>query len=1184
MVPEVIAVQSPVLTDRYRLLVKLGQRGKGSEMFLTRATLFVFLVGLSLPITSCTGRSSVGQSSRAAVNPSPASSQSAVSATGTRQVSTESAVSATGPRQVSSQSNAGTAGGRNEVGPAIELVPQFGHGLNVQGISISPNGKVAATASADKTVGVWDAETGILLRKLAVRSQVHDVAILGDGVRAVVAASNSVEIWDLVHGQRTAEFKTDRSPAIRVRLMHRGNFVVLGDAGGGVELWDLGRLERVRHLVAEHPGDSIVWDVDVTSDDRTVAVASKNGTIQLVEVESGRILRDLTGHRRDVRAARFTKNGKTLVSFGSDATIRLWDVNSGRELQSYPFGAAIDTGALVTDDTAIVGGYSDSVRIIDLKTGRSLRNIEPWPGVPFSGASSIAVTSDGRRSVVADFRATVLFSNLADGTPIHATRSQRQGPFALALSPQGDKLAWGFAGGEVEVWDAVLGERVRRIASRDFDNAWTALAFSPDGRLLVRGSHDTITVWDARSGEVVREIKSPTITISTLAISPNGRLVAVAGWGKIAAFELGTGRPLWAGAKNVMVERVAFTPDNAQLVTGSSNKHAAIYEAATGAEVLQFEGPSSSLASIDFLDRQTALLGASDVVGLWDLRLGKLVGRYAKSWRDAGVGVFSIGHKWVLTGDEIGVMHIFDAHGGKQLRQFPAHLDNIRAIVPSRDGKLVFSTSFDGTIRVTPTETLAQDEPSKDRRAMVWLSDRDEWLTYSADGYFDASRRGGSLVAAVSGLDGFRVDQLAVRNNRPDLALGRIGLGTSESLALFASRHQQRLRQLGYDETELSTNLISAPRALITDFSSSGRRGRLHCRFSGNGRKLKRYFVFVNDVAVGSGEGTPLSGTDATVDVDVELSSGRNKLETSVLNDLGVESFRDVRTANVVEQVRGNLYYLGFGVSNYADPRLALRYAHKDALNLGQTLQQMEGRGFDRVYARILTNAEVTKASILAARAFLSQARVDDTAVVFVAGHGVFGNGPHEQYYFVTHDTDISRIHETAAGFNLIEDLVTGIPPRKKLLLLDTCESGERDGDEETVRVTAGHSRGLTARGIRPVVLASPTKTATRSRFVGHRDRFIFNDLSRRSGTIVFSASHGNELSYEDDRLQNGIFTYELVRALTGSAADVDRNGSVTTDELRSHVGNAVTTRTQGLQNPTVDRDNLEALFGFPVR
>ncbi len=537
---------------------------------------------------------------------------------------------------------------------------------------------------------------------------------------------------------------------------------------------------------------------------------------------------------------------------------------------------------------------------------------------------------------------------------------------------------------------------------------------------------------------------------------------------------------------------------------------------------------------------------------------------------------------WVIGNDE-SQLSVFDPRAGKRLKPFAGHVEQVRDIVLSQDQKLVFSASFDGTIRVTPLATLFAEQPNRDVSPMVWIADHGEWLAYTTDGYFDASRRGGSLAAAVSGFDGFRIDQLAVRNNRPDITLGRVGLGTPEALSLFASRHQQRLRRLHFTESELTSDLLSAPHAKIEALTYSGRVAHLKCTFQGNGRSLKRYYVFVNDVVVGDGSGVLLSGTQATADIDVELSAGRNTIEVSTQNDRGIESLRDVRTVNDDTPVRGNLYYLGFGVSRYADPRLTLRFADKDALDLRDAMQQMAGRGFDQVFTRALTNSAVTKAAMERAREFLMPAKVDDTVVVFVAGHGVFRNGPDEQYYFATYDTDIARIHETAAGFSLIEDLVSGIAPRRKLLLLDTCQSGERDSEEREVLVQAGNSRGLVARTIRGLVLDPGAPATRRPKFTPDQDRYIFNDLSRRSGTIVFSAAHGYELSYEDDRLRNGTFTYEVVRALTQSNADANSDGSVSTDELRKYVTRAVSTRTSGLQNPTVDRDNLEALFGFPL-
>jgi hypothetical protein len=97
------------------------------------------------------------------------------------------------------------------------------------------------------------------------------------------------------------------------------------------------------------------------------------------------------------------------------------------------------------------------------------------------------------------------------------------------------------------------------------------------------------------------------------------------------------------------------------------------------------------------------------------------------------------------------------------------------------------------------------------------------------------------------------------------------------------------------------------------------------------------------------------------------------------------------------------------------------------------------------------------------------------------------------------------------------------------------------------------------------------------------RERFIYNDLARRSGAVVFSSSRGNELSYESAEWQNGAFTAELKVALTTPAADRDRDGLVTTEELRRYVGAAVAERTNDLQHPTIDRDNAAGRVGLPV-
>jgi len=92
-----------------------------------------------------------------------------------------------------------------------------------------------------------------------------------------------------------------------------------------------------------------------------------------------------------------------------------------------------------------------------------------------------------------------------------------------------------------------------------------------------------------------------------------------------------------------------------------------------------------------------------------------------------------------------------------------------------------------------------------------------------------------------------------------------------------------------------------------------------------------------------------------------------------------------------------------------------------------------------------------------------------------------------------------------------------------------------------------------------------------------------FNDLARRTGSIIFSASHAGEMSFESPKIQNGFFTHEILEALASNQADANQDGRISIDELEAFVSLKVALMTGGLQRPTVDRDNINQRFSFPL-
>ena len=200
-------------------------------------------------------------------------------------------------------------------------------------------------------------------------------------------------------------------------------------------------------------------------------------------------------------------------------------------------------------------------------------------------------------------------------------------------------------------------------------------------------------------------------------------------------------------------------------------------------------------------------------------------------------------------------------------------------------------------------------------------------------------------------------------------------------------------------------------------------------------------------------------------------------------------------------------------------------------------------------------------------------------------------------YYFLTHDAELDNLSRSAIDFEELEAVLQGIPARNKLFLMDTCGSGELDpGTAQRLAAGTEESKGVWSRlpplG-RGIVLREDRNDAQADfrqavrAYLHDTNRYIYNDLVRRSGSIVFSSCRGEEVSYEHEKYENGLFTEYLIRALAGEA-DTDGNNIVDTYELRDFVRAGVSEETEAdsslylvPQHPSVDRDNIYAEFGF---
>jgi len=97
------------------------------------------------------------------------------------------------------------------------------------------------------------------------------------------------------------------------------------------------------------------------------------------------------------------------------------------------------------------------------------------------------------------------------------------------------------------------------------------------------------------------------------------------------------------------------------------------------------------------------------------------------------------------------------------------------------------------------------------------------------------------------------------------------------------------------------------------------------------------------------------------------------------------------------------------------------------------------------------------------------------------------------------------------------------------------------------------------------------------------KDRYIYNDLNRRNGAIVFTSTEGGEIAFEHKSIKNGFFTHAIIKALSSGKSDLNKDGKISIVELENVVRLSVSRKTQRLQNPIIERDNIHQIFHLPA-
>jgi WD40 repeat protein len=483
--------------------------------------------------------------------------------------------------------------------------------------ALSPDGRRLAwevqVPNGERNLFVWETATGHRLLTLqgASRGVGLRLQFSPDGRRLARADSaGMVDTWDL-----STETGGPGEPA-NVPAQKAGG----GPMGPGTDPPGVG-LIPVPLTTVKHRAN--VGGLAFSPDATRLVCSDANGTVTISNATTGAVLHVLKGHRSGVTGAVFSPDGQQLATAGSDGTVKVWDAGTGPAgdpaSPQWSFRASPGPRGKFSPDGQRLGLFSPRGRLWEITTGRQLH--------PPARGSWGAFSPDGRRIALQDER-DVTIRDLTTGRsvfwgePPPVLRIRAPVPRSiscLAFSPDGRLLARGTTEPVVEVWD-VSRENGELVAPRSTlncgGNGVYEVMFSPDSRRLVTVGWDatTLKIWDVSSAEgavigaPVLTIKCGRITKGEVAFSPDGTRLAVATANDFAVciWDVATARGEIAApvlrlrGHTAAVAGLSWSPDGARLASGSLDKTVKLWEVLTGQELLTLRAHTFNVSGVAF--------------------------------------------------------------------------------------------------------------------------------------------------------------------------------------------------------------------------------------------------------------------------------------------------------------------------------------------------------------------------------------------------------------------------------------------------------------------------------------------------------------------------------------------------------------------------------------------------------
>jgi WD40 repeat protein len=438
-----------------------------------------------------------------------------------------------------------------------------GHDKEVAACKISPDGKFILSA-CDKSIWIWELASGAVVKELyPSRHSIKDCDFSPDGKRFMAASPFSIFVWEDFTKDPIAEIKLPRKAGtVRSCAFSPDNKRIIAAVDKSIYFWETESFQLI-HKIDGHTGwiNDVVyslngelvatasydmtlrlWDPYLIDEEKNSSLEAKLGSsrfstfspdgrqiasvsvlnLKLWDSETGAIRKTLSGHKLSVITSAFSLKGDKIISSSHDKTVIIWDIKSGKSIQTLNCDDKTYTCQLSPDENFVAASsVGHQLWVWDSSSGSLRYNLKPQKGnkpvklaigsihspeTTPGGSQDFCISPDGSLIISVNNK-ELLILNAETGEIERKFIDKSDFIKKCVFSPSGDQILTANSNAIAEsytlnLWDVKTGELIRKLSAHS--GGIFSCQFSPDGKLILSTSEEKVMkIWDLASGEVI---------------------------------------------------------------------------------------------------------------------------------------------------------------------------------------------------------------------------------------------------------------------------------------------------------------------------------------------------------------------------------------------------------------------------------------------------------------------------------------------------------------------------------------------------------------------------------------------------------------------------------------------------------------------------------------------------------